>query len=195
MAYCTKAQVKTYLGISEATDDDLIDDLIDRAQKAIETYTDRIFKVGSDSTRYFTVGVDTVERTLFFDEDLCQITSIVTNADDGSGGTTLETTDYHTKPRNETPYYAVKLASSSSESWDYTDDPEDGITVTGWWGYSVTPPADIVHACIRLASYYYRQKDAQIFDVTAMPSAGVMTVPQGMPKDVKVVLDPYRRLV
>ena len=44
-----------------------------------------------------------------------------------------------------------------------------------------------------MASYFYRQKDAQVFDVTATPELGTITVPAGIPADVRILLDPYRR--
>ena len=79
----------------------------------------------------------------------------------------------------------------SSYSWEF--DTDYWVSVAGTWGYSATPPDDIIHACIRLAAYYYRQKDAQVFDTTAMPEQGVITVPQGIPRDVKLILEPYIR--
>jgi len=51
----------------------------------------------------------------------------------------------------------------------------------------------VVHACVRLASYYYHQKDSAVYDVSTFPEMGVITTPMGMPKDVKILLDPYRR--
>jgi hypothetical protein len=47
---------------------------------------------------------------------------------------------------------------------------------------------------VRLVAYMYAQKDASIFDVTAYPDAGVLMVPQGMPRDVRETLDRYTRL-
>ena len=194
MAYCSVIDVKEYLGISQGDDDNLIGDLIDRAQKAIDIYTGRVFESSANATRYYTVGEDTMNEWLFLDEDLAEINSITTNAD-ASSPTTLVSTDYVTEPRNSTPYHAIKLLSSSSKSWTYTDDPETGIEVSGKWAFSTTAPNDIVHACIRLTGYYYRQKDAQVFDVTTIPEAGVITVPQGIPRDVAKVLEPYVKVL
>ena len=36
-------------------------------------------------------------------------------------------------------------------------------------------PDDIKQACVRLTAYLYRQRDSQVFDVTAIPDAGVIT--------------------
>ena len=193
MAYTSIGQVKLYLGISEVEDDTLLDALIDYAQQAIDSYTGRSFEASADSTRYFTVGVDTEGRMLYLDEDLASITTVTTDAD-ATSPTTLETTDYITHPRNRTPYHAIEILGSSDNSWEYTDDPEGGIEVTGKWAWSTAAPNDIIHACNRLVAYYYRQKDAGVFDTTAIPDAGIIQIPQGIPRDVQMILNPYRRL-
>lgn len=192
MAYLTNTELKTYLGVTGAGDDTLLTNLISYAQKAIESYTGRVFEAAADTTRKFTVGEDTDEEILFFDEDLCAITSIITDAD-GSSPVTLTTAEYVTQPRNTTPYYAIKLLPSCAHSWTYSTDPQTGITVTGKWAWSTTVPNDIKHACTRLAAYFYRQKDAGVYDTTAIPDAGVIQVPQGIPRDVQLILNPYVR--
>ena len=195
MAYTSAAAVKLYLGSTATADDTLLLDLITRAQAEIDRYTGRTFEHSSVGvTRTFSVGEDTYGRVLMLDEDLSKIDEIVTDAD-GSGATTVASTEYITQPRNITPYHSIKLLSSSTKSWTWTSNRENGVTVTGKWSYSTSAPDDIVDACVRLAAYKYRQKDAQTFDVTAMPDAGVIVVPTGMPADVKILLSPYRRVV
>lgn len=195
MAYTTTAAVKTYLGTTAVADDALILLLISRAQAEIDTYTGRTFDHSTVGVqRNFTVGEDTYKRVLTLDADLSKIDEIVTDAD-GAGATTVGSSEYVTEPRNIKPYHTIRLLSSSTKSWTYTSNAENGITVTGKWSYSTVAPDDIVHACIRLTAYLYRQRDAQVFDVTAIPDAGVITVPQGIPADVKILLNPYRRIV
>ena len=190
MAYCTTAQVKAYLGNTTASDDTLLDELIPRAQAAIDAYCHRAFEATSDTTRTFDADRDTDGPFLYFDEDLASITTI-TNGD----GSTIASSSYVTEPRNRTPYCGIKILVSSGVNWEYdsNNDPEDAISVTGKWSWSVSAPDDIVHACIRLTGYYYRQRDAQVFDTTATPELGVITIPQGFPKDVKMLIEPYRR--
>ena len=189
MAYCTVADVKEYLDIEDTGDDTLIDDLIERIQDAIDTETGRIWEdPGADATHNFTVGVDTDGLELLFDEFIYSITTVKTDAD-GSSPRTILPSDYITKPRNKTPYYGIKILSSSNEYWDYTDDPEMGIEIVGRWAYCETPPGNIVQACTRWAAYSYRQRDAQVFDTTAIPSAGVIQIPQGIPADVVILLN------
>lgn len=192
MAYTTVANLKTYLGITGGTDDILLASLISRAQKKIDSDVGFTFEASADATRKFTVGVDTEGDTLTLDTWLCSITSIITNAD-ATSPVTLTASEYVTEPRNTTPYYAIRILSSSTNTWTYTTNPENGVTVTGKWAWSTTAPDDIVHACTRLAGYFYRQKDAGVFDVTAIPDAGVIQVPQGIPRDVRLILDGYLR--
>lgn len=193
MSYATTQLLRTYLDVDAAADDTLLLALIVRAQKAIESYCGRVFEASADSTRKFTVGVDTDGRWLYLDEDLASITSVVTNADADSPTTLTANTDYITHPRNRTPYHAIEITTSSSYDWTYSDDPTSGVTVTGKWAWSTSAPNDIVHACIRLAAYYYKQKDAGVLDTTAIPEAGIIQVPQGMPRDVQMILAAYRK--
>lgn len=189
MAYCTNSDVKTYLGISSTSDDTLLTSLISRAQAAIDTHCRRTFESSTD-TREFTVGVDTEDRMLYFDEDIVTITTVTSNADSTSS-TTVSSTEYVTHPRNVKPYYAIEIKPSVNKDWNFKNDPQGGVTVAGDWAYSTAPPADIVHACIRLSAFYYRQKDAQVFETTAIPDAGIVTVPLSFPEDVKALLAPY----
>lgn len=191
-AYVTAAEVKTYLGISSTTDDTLITTLITRAQAAVDAYTHRTFSSTANATRRFTVNRDSYQRMLWLDEDLISINAVVTNAD-STATSTVSSTEYITHPRNRTPYYAIEIRSDANEAWEYAAAAEMGITVSGKWAYSTTPPNDVKHATIRLSAFYYRQKDAQVFDVTAMPETGTMTVPIGMPRDVTLILEPYVR--
>lgn len=189
MAYTTRAVVKTYLNIEKGRDNNLIDDLIDRAQAAIESFTSWAFEAVT-ATRYF--DSDAVENGLLWvGGNLVSITTL-TNGDDDA--TVISSSDYRLLPRNSgPPYFGVKMLVDTTTTWDFDIDGE--VSILGTWGYSTSPPADIVHACIRLAGYYYRQKDAQVFDVTAVPDAGIITIPQGIPADVKLILDRYPRWV
>lgn len=191
MAYCTVSQVKTYLNITGNSDDALLGDLVAAAQRAIDDYCHRTFEAAADTTRYIdAVGDHVRARSLFFDHigDLASITTI-TNGD----GVEVASDEYVTMPRHETPYYGVKIKLSPGKVWTYTDDYEDAITITGRWAYSTAAPTAIQQACIRLTSYLYRQKDAQVFETTAIPEAGVITVPTGIPVDVRQLLAPYMR--
>lgn len=191
MAYATVAELAEYLGIDGANDDDaLLNRLMSAAQRAVDNYTGRTFEAGANSTRYFhAIGPHIEGRRLYFDKDCASINSI-TNGD----GSTVSVGQYVTLPANDTPYYGVQLKLAAGVLWTYSTDYENAISVSAKWAYSVTPPADVKEATVQLAAYMYRQKDAQVFDVTAMPDAGIITIPKGIPTTVKNLLAPYRRL-
>ena len=195
MSYLSIAELKEYLQITGATEDHILEDCIEDAQQQLDDLHARTYEAAADSTRRFIVGKDTRGPDLYLDEDLCAITSIITNADNGSGGETLAASDYYTYPLNRTPYYKIRIADSSSKSWDYTYNPEAGITVTGKWAYSLTAPNNVRRACRRLAAYNYKNRDAQVFDVTALPEMGSIIIPKGIPADVVKLMEPFKRLV
>lgn len=187
--YCTISDLKAYTGITGTGDDSLLYECVLRAQAAIERYTGRVFEVPADTTRYFDASTDVDGRLLLLGTDLAQITT-VTNGDADS--TVIASAYYVTEPRNAAPYYAIRLLSSSGYAWEYTNDPENAISVTGRWGYSVTAPDDVVQAALQWATYLYRVKDSQILDTQLMPEQGIMVVPQGIPKGVTELLKPYK---
>jgi len=189
MAYTTATAVKAYLGETGTDDDALIETLVGAAQAWIDNHTGRTFEASADATRYFDCASPTVDgRRLYLDRDLCAITSI-TNGD----GAEVAATEYVTQPRNDAPYYAIDLLGSKGVVWRAGDDAENAIAIVGKWAYSASASTVIEQACTRLAAYLYRQKDANVFDTTAFPEAGVITVPQGMPRDVRLMLAPYVR--
>lgn len=196
MTYATATDVKAYLKITDADDDTLIGNLVTRAQKIIEVKTARVFEA-SDTTRYFDALLNTeLDRygsrrdLVFYGHDLCSITTVV-NGD----GTTITSSYYTTLPKNYTPYYGIRLLASSGYAWEYEDDPEDAIAITGKWAYSATAPADIVHATVRMAAYLYKQKDTQqVFEQVLTSPGGVLRMPSKLPSDVIEMLEPYMRL-
>lgn len=172
------------------SNDTLLQACLDRATLAIDRYTERYtFSATTDETRYY--DYDDVEaRTVWLDEDLYSLTSI-TNGDSDSSA--IATTDVTLLPRNQgPPYHRVLLDESSTSVWDV--DTDYWIQIEGKWGWSATAPDDVVQACVRWAAYIYRQRDAGVFETTAIPEAGVIQIPEGMPRDVKVLLDSYRKL-
>jgi len=192
MSYITKTEFKAYRGISGTGDDDLIDDLIAGAQKKVDNYCHRTFEASADTTRYFDAVDDVDGYTLFLDSDLCAITTI-TNGD--ADGTEILSTQYVTEPRNDTPYYAIKLLASSGLAWEYEDDHENAISIEGRWAYSTTADDLIKKVMYRLVAYYYDQRK-NAADLDRPIVTGQATVlPSKLPSDIADDLAPYVRLV
>ena len=190
--YASVELLKLYRGIDADDDDPVIAQVLLAAKAQVDSYCGRTFVATGTSTRYFDAIDDVSEdgRTLYLDEDLAEITTI-TNGDDE----VIASTSYVTRPVNDTPYRQIRIKSSSDVgSWTYDDDPESAISIRGRWAYGTNAPADVVQATLRLANYMYTQKDAGVFDVTAYPDAGLITIPQGIPRDVVELLRPYVRI-
>lgn len=194
MAYCSLADVKAYLDIEtlDTDADDILEDLIARAQQTIDRATGRTFEASADTTRYFDAVADVDGRSLWLGEgDLCQITSIM-NGD----GTTISADSYVTLPANVAPYHAILLKRNSGVSWTYSDSPENAIQIEGRWAYSVSAPADVQHACIRLVSFMFKQRDTGIDAENSMVTQnGIMILPSRLPKDVMSLLKSVSRLI
>lgn len=133
-AYATLAEYKNYVtargqtSTTDATDDAVIELLLKMASRYIDEQTGRRF-YPFVQTRYYDVPKG---RVLALDSDLLQVISLV-NGD----GTTLASTEYTLKPRNETPYQFIRLQDDSTYYWasNSAGDTHDVIAVTGIWGY------------------------------------------------------------
>ena len=206
MAYITVTEFKTYKGITESNDDTLISTFIDRAQAYIEDRhvgTGRKFEASADTTRYFDAVTDVGDgdgygyygsgefrivsdryrknRTLFLDEDLCQITSI-TNGD----GVTVANTEYVTEPRNLTPFRRITLKSGSTTYWTWQTSHENAITIIGRWAYSITPDNEVKEIMCRLVNVLYERRNNMSVDSDRplMTEGGFVLMPAELPKDI-----------
>ena len=186
--YTTTAEIKRLLGISSTGDDTLIGEIITDAEKFIDQRTGRTFgTVGSAiaaTARNFTVGVDTRGLVLYLDDDLASISAVKTN-NDASTPVTVASSGYVTNPRNIGPYNEIKLLSDTNTdyTWDYTNNPENGIEITGVWQFSSEPPADIVRATKSLVTQWYREREQN--EPAGVISDGVMQVISSYTKRIR----------
>jgi hypothetical protein len=190
--YCTLAEFKNFDRITstDATDDGVIESIIEMASRFIDWWTGRRFYATSAS-RYFDAP-DT--RDLWLDEDLISVTS-VTNGD----GTAIASGEYQLLPLNESPKYAIRLKASSSVSWtgDSNGNTEGVVTVAGSWGYASSTPSDIKNACMLIAASVYRKR----FGATegggkaTITAGGVVLMPETMPAAAQAMLTQYRKMV
>jgi len=188
MAYATSVQVKDYLGIaSTVVDDNLLGDLITRAEGLIDAYTGRTFTAVT-ATKYFGENCTDGQDLMLYGEDLLTVTKL-TNGD----SVEIPSGSYRLFPRNDSPKWLIRL--DENKSWNFSDSDSE-ISVEGTWGYSATAPADIIHACIRLAAFLYRQKDTSAdIDRPLITGDGVTIMPSSLPSDVTRILDRYKRRV
>jgi len=128
MSYATLTDLKNYLNISATSADDaLLQRMLEAASARIDSRTARSFYAGADSTRYHDYG-DFHGGELQLDGDLSYLTSITNGA-----GTNITASVYLTPRRG--PAYAIGIKASSGYGWDYVDDVQNAIPVTGRWAY------------------------------------------------------------
>lgn len=132
--YLTLAEYKRSANIDDSTDSDATDDLviealIEEASRFMDDETCRTFYPRVE-TRYHDTPPE--GRELWVDDDLLEVLSI-TNGDDS----TVADSDYNLVPKNSSPHYAIKLIMSSSETWDLdsSGNSESVIDVNAIWGY------------------------------------------------------------
>jgi hypothetical protein len=193
MALVTLADFKTYAGTTSTGSDDLLQACLDAGEREVLNFCKRStaytgFEESTGLTRYYRAGdlVDLPEfggksGTVLWlgDADLLSVDSL-TNGD----GTAISSTGYWLEPRNRAPYRCIRL--KTAESWQFDTDGE--IAVTGSWGYSTGPDAEIVDCVKQTAKYKLDLRASQTYDVTASPEIGVITIPKGMPANVRLAL-------
>lgn len=132
MSYCLLADLKTYLGISSVSGDDaLLQVMLDASTARIDSRTGRVFFAAADATLYFDPVSDVYNGLLWLNTDLSYITSVL----NGDSSKTNITDSIYTKPANQPAYYALGLLPSSSDSWQYSADSQNSLSVTGRWAY------------------------------------------------------------
>ena len=128
--YTTVTDVRsTYRGTSATGQDTLFLDLIRSTSRDMEQIAGGRKFYPRVETRYFDKPAD---RALDLDDDLLVVTTL-TNGD----ATVVAASDYNLYPFNQTPYYQVRLRSTSSVVWqiDSNGDFERAISLLGIWGY------------------------------------------------------------
>lgn len=196
MSYPDVAAIKAWLEIPAGTTDD--DAFLTQLRADVIGYIEgpagagRRFAVAADSTRRFDAERDvdlSDRRTLYLDEDLAALTS-VTNGD----GLTVPLASLSTEPRNEGPFYALTIRRGNSQVWTWNEQPEDAIAVVGRWGYSITPPADIVLALKGMVAYFYRRRGSSgDQDRPIVGEGGAIIAASQIPKEYRAVIEGYRR--
>lgn len=191
MSYITLSELKTYLNIpvSDTTADTKLQTFIDAAQKFIENYTGKVFEASATSTRLFHAIEDVDGFVLFLDKGLASSSSLVIVNGDGE---TIPSNAYVLEPRNTFPARMIRLKQTQGYVWDFDDDPENAISVTGYFADTTSADANIKQATKRLASYLYHQKDnAGDLDRPMQMMDGVVYFPTVLPKDVQLLLEHY----
>lgn len=195
MNYTDVETLKTRLEIEDGDHDhDLtLQSILEAVSRMIDNYTHRRFYTATE-TRYYTP----VSRVEAFIDDCVSVTAVVTDDNaDRTYPSTWSATDYDLEPYNAAldgkPYTTICVAENSTKEFPVV---KKGLKITGAFGYctSTNIPDPIVEACNLQSERVYKRKDAP-FGVMGSADMGTVTVIPKLDPDVKMLLDPYKRLV
>jgi len=191
--YCTLAQVKSALRITDAIDDSLLETAIDAASRWIDGYCGRNFEVASGTTSRDYIPSGRMEPLLI--DDLTSVVSVKIDEDlDRSFATTLNEIDYQAEPvnarafGNDYPY--TRLRPQEDGYWPVSYSRAT-VRVEGTFGWPAVPDA-VREATILQASRLFTRLDSPL-GVAGFGDMGAMRVSFKGDPDVLMLLAPYRR--
>lgn len=186
--YCTLAEVKAALRISDSTDDTLLEGAIEGASRRIDGYTGRFFYQTTNTVKMYARDVYTV----LLQNDLVSVITLKTD-DDGDG--TYEDTwtlnvDYQLQPLNTAlqsrPYN--RITAIGGKTFPIVVQPEiPAVELNGVWGWGAIPD-DVNQACILLAMRGFARYNAAL-GVVGFADMAVQV--RAIDPDVRDMLSPY----
>ena len=204
--YCTLQQFVDELDApsagSTAADTTVMEQCIEDASRDIDGYCGRRFFTAADTV--YLDYPDPYDTALWFSDDINAVYSL-TNGD----GASIASTGYVLWPRNALAKAAIVATGTTTWAASPTGETIGVISASANVGYvnraasvgSIASNAKSIQvinstrrACLKLAAAYYRQrKPGAGGEAAQVTAAGVVLVPQGMPKDVTQILAPYVR--
>lgn len=186
--YATVAELKTRLGISDATDDTVLGMVLDGVSRQIDNHCRRqFFQSDAGTVRYFTAMM--ADECLI--DDISTLTELATDEDgDRTYSATWAATDYDLWPYNAAersePYTALQAAVDGDYSFPRY---RKGVKIIGTWGWPAVP-APVIEACLIQGARVFKRKDSP-FGVAGSPEVGEMRFIPRLDPDVRQLLEPY----
>jgi len=191
--YCSLADVKAALRITDTLDDYLIEQSINAASRMIDQYCNRYFYSGSaGEIRYYKAND---AQTCWIDD--CQsITALKTAVTDPVVFDTVwASTDYQTIPSNRYAngaYYPITGLTVIQNYYFPTWADMALVQVTGTFGWP-SVPEPIKFATIIQASRLFKRLESPL-GVAGVSDIGIMRVGSSVDGDVAQLCNPYRLL-
>jgi hypothetical protein len=198
--YATLAEIKAYLSISDSTDNDLLESLVESASRSIDRIANRRFYADSSaSARTYRAYSD----VFVYVDDISSTTGLVVAIDANGNGSYSKTltlnTDYILDPLTAAslgrPFTQLTMVSNT-EMWPIfpgitQNGLRPGVQVTAKWGWPSVPD-DISVACLTLTADLYKRKDAP-GGVLGLGDLGAIRMsPVG--RDVASVVRAYKKI-
>jgi hypothetical protein len=199
--YATLTQIKAYMSISDNTDNDLLEDLVESASRSIDRIANRRFYLDATaSARLYRAYSD----IFVYVDDIGTTSSLVVQTDSNGNGTYAKTLtlnqDYILDPLTASslgrPFTQLTMVSNT-ETWPIfpgltQNGLRPGVQVTARWGWPSVPD-DVNMACLILSADLYKRKDAP-GGILGLGDLGVVRMsPIG--RDVTAMIRAYKKEV
>lgn len=191
--YCTLADLKTVLRISDNVDDTMLEARITEASRVIDQHCDRRFYADSSASARLFVSLDGVQ---VFVDDISSTTGLVVKTDsagDGTYATTLTASQYQLEPLNSlAKSEPVRRVVAVTPGTFPTVTAPAAVQITAKWGWPAVPDP-VRSACIILAGRLVKRGDS-LLGVAGFGDLGAISV-RAIDPDVERMLRPYRTFV
>ena len=189
--YCSLAEIKSALRITDNIDDSLLETAVESASRLVDGFAGRNFYSNGSATRYFTPE-DSIVCEI---DDLISLTRLEVSADlDGVFDQVWAATDYQLEPLNGradglTGWPATRIRAVGDFVFG-TNIGEASVKVIGTWGWSAAPVA-IKQATILQGSRIFSRLNSPL-GVLSAPDLGYIRVGTRLDPDVQQLVEPYR---
>lgn len=189
--YCTLAEIKAALRLTDNNDDALLENAIEGASRRIDGYCQRFFYQKAATVDLYTRFPYTVSTPELASSTLTLSTD---DAGDGSFSTTWSASDYLLNPTDTAvtglPY--TRIVAVGSKTFPLFYDPDrPSVRVQGTFGWSAVPD-DVREACVLLAMRGFARYNAAL-GVVGFADMAIQV--RAVDPDVRDLLMPYRKLV
>jgi len=199
--YATLTEIKNYMSISDTTDNDLLENLIESASRSIDRIANRRFYLDATASARLYRAYSNI---FVYVDDIGTTSNLVVAVDENGNGTYSKTltlnTDYILDPLTSQslnrPFTQLTMVSNT-ETWPIfpgltSNGLRPGVQVTARWGWPSVPD-DINMACLILTADLYKRKDAP-GGILGLGDLGVVRMsPIG--RDVTAMVRAYKKEV
>jgi hypothetical protein len=199
--YATLAEIKGYMSISDNTDNDLLENLVESASRSIDRIANRRFYLDATASARLYRAYSNI---FVFVDDIGSTSGLIVKTDEDGNGTYSKTltlnTDFILDPLTSQslnrPFTQLTMVSNT-ESWPIfpgltSNGLRPGVQVTARWGWPSVPD-DLNMACLILTADLYKRKDAP-GGILGLGDLGVVRMsPIG--RDVTAMVRAYKKEV
>jgi hypothetical protein len=191
-AYCTLAELKASLAITDSVDDVPLEPAITATSRMIDDYTGRFFyqngTTQSPVARYYT-PLDPWTMNM---DDSVSITQVATDDNfNQTWNTVWSTSDYMLEPVNnpQRGWPVNRILAIGRYVWPYY--LPQSCKITGVWGWTAVPSEINMATLIQAARLFTRRQSP--FGIAGSPDLGTVRLTAKLDADVEALLRPFRK--